>query len=463
MNYQKLAKEIMSYIGTDNVEETRHCATRLRLRVINPNNVDTGSIQDLPGVQKVVSRGNDLQIVIGNEVYEVYDEFVKLVDPCSSEELSVKEKLISDNEPDNSNQKNAKENVFLTFVNTISECISPILPALIAAGLSSALASLIRATGWMDLESTTYQLISFFGAAPMYFLPFFLALGAATRLKVNPYVSMSVAALVLYPNLTELIAGKADFFGISVMNVTYSQSLIPILLVVWLQTYIEPVLTKVIHTSVRTMLLPFTEFLILGVLTLLVLGPIGGLLTKGIAAILTPLSENYAWLVVAILGSLFVFLVGTGLHHGILPIAVTNLTMFGYDNIIGPAMFVTTFALAGTSFGYAIKTKNNKMKQVAVSSGVSSLMGITEPGIYGLLFVNKKSLISCMITGLIGGLFMGILGVRVWALGPKGITGFALLAGPEFLLGAAGCVITFIIGFIVSYSLGEDKSLSEIK
>lgn len=452
MDYKAVAKNILQYVGKNNVEETNHCVTRLRLKVVNPNLVNIKELENITEVQKVISRGNDVQVVIGNEIYEVYDEFIKLVDvPTTSESLASNERI------------DKKENSLLKVINTISECISPILPALIASGLCSALASLIRATGAISLESTTFQIISAFGAAPMYFLPFFLALGAATRLKVNPYVSMLIASLMLYPNLTTLISGEtqATFFNIPVLNVVYSQSIIPILLALWLQTYLEPFLSKVIHSSVRTMLLPFLEFLIIGLATLLILGPIAGILTNGVSAVLTPLSENYAWLAVAVLGALNVLMVGTGLHHGILPIAVTNFAMFGYDNIIGPAMFVTTFALAGTSLGYAAKTKDSKMKQVAISSAVASLMGITEPGIYGLLFVNKKSLIACMITGLIGGVFMGANGVRVWALGPKGITGFALLAGPEFLIGVVACLICFAVGFSISYVLGEDNKTNK--
>lgn len=457
MNYKNVAEEIFNTVGANNISGVSHCATRLRLRVLDSKKVDFEKLNSIPEAHKVVQRENDIQVVIGNEIYEVYDEFVKL----SGDNFALED----DSSPSESVEADGgkKDNKFISFVNTISECISPILPALIASGLCSAVASVIRATEVIDLESTTFQVISAFGAAPMYFLPFFLAVGAATRLKVSPYISMVIAALILYPNLTALIGGEtqAVFLGIPIINVTYSQSIIPILLAVWLQTIIEPFLSKKIPSSLRTMLLPFLEFVVIGLATLLVLGPIAGVLTDGIAAVLTPLSANYAWLVVALLGSLNVFLVGTGLHHGILPIAVTNFALLGYDNIIGPAMFVTTFSLAGTCLGYAVKTRNSKMKQVAVSSGLASLMGITEPGIYGLLFVNKKSLISCMITGLIGGVIMGASGVRVWALGPKGVTGFALLAGPEFVIGVVGCVICLIIGFVLSYIIGEDKMLVE--
>lgn len=465
MDHSKVAKETLDFIGgKSNLLEVNHCMTRLRIRVDKPSvlkNESIKSLEALDGVQKVITRGNDVQVVIGTEVHEVYEEFLKLNDTNTEnvEEMNVKiEEKAEMNKKEEENKEGAK-GLFSKFISTISECITPILPALVASGLFSAIFAVIRTYELIDPATTTYQILAAFASAPLYFLPFFLAMSSAKRFNVNPYISMTVAALLLFPNLTTLLASgnPIDFLGITVKPVAYAQSLIPILLIVWVQSLIEARLNKIIPNALKLILLPFLEFAILGVLGLLILGPVAGLITDGIAAVLVPLSTSYPWLLTTILGGLNVVIVGAGIHHGILPIAITNFSLFGYDNVIGPAMFATVFAVVGSCLGLAIRTKNSKTKELSFSTGITALMGITEPAIYSVLLLNRKALIATMIGGAAGGLTMGLLGVRVWALGSKGIPGLILLVGPEFLYGCLANVVALVVAFAISYSLGDQK------
>lgn len=448
MNYTEIAKQVLLYVGgSENVLEVTHCLTRLRLRIQNPSLVKKDEIEAIDGIRKLVERGNNIQIVIGEDVDDVYEEFNKIYVPQNT----------SEEKPEKPAGNQKQPNIFLRLVDTISGCIVPILPALIACGLVSGLLSLATAIGVIDSQSTTYAILSAFGNAPLYFLPFLLAFSSAKRLNVNPAITMAIAGIMLFPQLTTLLAGEelVTFFGIAVKNVTYSQNLIPILLVVWVQSYIEPWLSKRIPKYLRTLFLPFTEYMILGILALLVLGPIAGLLNDLLYNLFFTLSENYAWLVVSILGGLNAVRIGAGLNHSILPIAVANFSALGYDNIVGPAMFCTVYSLAGTCIGLGIRTKNTDLRQTSFSAAFTALMGISEPAVFSVMMPNMKSMIATSIAGLAGGFFMGIMHVSVNALGTKGIPGMALLIGPTFVAGCIGCLISFVLGIVLSYILGE--------
>ena len=454
MNYKNIAKQILKFVGdSKNVEQATHCLTRLRIAIKNPELVRQQDIESIDGVKKMIVRGNNLQIIIGEDVDDVYEEFLKIY---SAEEYN-KNDLSEEIEEGMDSKK--KPNVFLRIIDVISGCIAPILPALIACGLCSGLVALITAFGWVDAKSTTYAVLNTFGTAPLYFLPFLLAYSSSKRLNVNTAVSMGIAAIMLLPSLTTLLSGDeaVTFFGIGVKNVKYSQNLIPILLVVWVQSIIEPKLNRIIPKYLKTLFLPFIEYVVLGLLCLLIIGPVAGYINDALYALFSTLSDSYAWIVVSILGCTNALRIGAGLNHSILPIAVANFSALGYDNIVGPAMFCTVFSLAGTCIGLALKTRNQELRQTALSAAFTAMMGISEPAVFSVMLVNLKSMIATSIAGLCGGLFMGIMNVSVNALGTKGLPGMALLIGPSFVSGIIGCVISFGIGVALAYILGDNS------
>ncbi|AYV68704.1 hypothetical protein C2I06_18460 [Niallia circulans] len=458
MNFHDTAKEILSSIGgSNNVSDVTHCMTRLRVSAADPTKVDIEKIENVDLVKKVIQRGQNFQIVIGEEVDDVYEEFVKLKEEGKDSKVEVDKDSASTNQADFK-----KPNPILRVIDTISGCLVPILPALIASGLFSGILSLVTSLGWVDNKTSTYTILSAFSSAPLYFLPFLLAYSSSTRLKVNPAITLGVAAISLYPQLTQLFASgdPIDLFGLPVSAVTYSQNLIPILLIVWIQSLIEPKLSKAIPTYLRTLFLPLIEYIVLGAIMLLIVGPIAGLLNDGLYNLFHTLSQGYSWLIVSVLGGFNAIRIGAGLNHSILPIAVANFSALGYDNIVGPAMHATVFSLAGACFGLMFKSKNPTVRQTSVSAGFTALMGISEPAVFSVMLTNKRTLLATSIAGFVGGLAMGILHVSVNALGTKGIPGIALLIGPTFISGIIGCVISFVLAFILAYVLGEDKRLS---
>lgn len=444
MDNTKLAKQISEYIGEENITNATHCATRLRLQVKNPAHVQTSALEALAEVKKVIANGSSLQIVIGSEVEDVYKEFIKLVPVTETETAGDAPK--------------SGGNPFNTFVIALSECLTPIIPALTAGGLISAFLTLFNSLGWISEETMTYTILNFMGSAPLYFLPFFLAISASKRLKTNQVLSVCIAAFLLYPDFVTMMGGTdpVTFFSLPVKAVTYTQSLIPILLAVWVQSYVETFLNKVIPTAAKVIFVPFLDYLIMCALTLFIIGPIAGLLQDGITAIVTPLSENYNWAVCMLLGGTYLVLVGVGLHHGLLPLAVSGFMMNGCDTFMGPSMFCTVFALGGACLALALRAKNPNLKQTAISTSISTFLGITEPAIYGVAFINRKTLISAMIGGAVGGFIAGTFGVATYGLAPAGVTSFALF-GPKIVMGVVSIVVAFGIAFALSLFLGEDK------
>lgn len=441
MDIAKLAKQISEYVGAENITNATHCATRLRLQVKDPSLVQTGALEAMPEVKKVIANGASLQIVIGSEVEDVYKEFTKLVTVTE-----IIEAPKTDGNPLNS------------FVTTLSECLTPIIPALTAGGLISAFLTLFNSLGWITEGTMTHTILNFMGSAPLYFLPFFLAISASKRLKTNQILSVCIAAFLLYPDFVTMMAGTdpVTFFSLPVKAVTYTQSLIPILLAVWAQKYVEDVLNKVIPTAVKVIFVPFLDYLIMCTLTLFIIGPIAGFLQDGITAVITPLSQNYNWAVCMFLGGTYLILVGAGLHHGLLPLAVAGFMTNGCDTFMGPSMFCTVFALGGASLALALRAKDRNLKQTAISTSVSTFLGITEPAIYGVAFINRRTLISAMAGGAVGGLIAGLFGVATYGLAPAGVTSFALF-GPKIVMGMVAITVAFVIAFGLSFFLGEDK------
>lgn len=444
MDSTKLAKQISEYIGAENITNATHCATRLRLQIKDPALVQTDALEAMSEVKKVIANGSSLQIVIGSEVASVYKEFMTLI--TVTETAGAKDSLKSGSNP------------FNTFVIILSECLTPIIPALTAGGLISAFLTLFNSLGWITEGTMTYTILNFMGSAPLYFLPFFLAISASKRLKTNQILSVCIAAFIVYPDFVTLMAGTdpISFFGLPVKAVTYTQSLIPILLAIWVQRYVETFLNKVIPTVIKVIFVPFLDYLIMCTLTLFIIGPVAGVLQDGITAIITPLSQNYNWAVCMILGGTYLILVGAGLHHGLLPLAVAGFTMNGCDTFMGPSMFCTVFALGGACLALAFRAKNPSLKQTAISTSVSTFLGITEPAIYGVAFINRKTLISAMIGGAVGGLIAGTFGVATYGLAPAGVTSFALF-GPKIIMGIVSIAVAFGIAFALSFFLGEDK------
>ena len=441
VNYTTLAADILEGVGGEkNLVGATHCATRLRLRLRDESKADTAAVEKLPGVIAVMQAGGQYQVVIGNDVPQVFAGLGK-ISRFGNE--------------DSSDEAPAQGNLFNRFIEMVSAIFSPILWPLAGSGLLKAFLSMAGTFGWVAPTNNTYVILSAAADAVFYFLPLFLAVTAARRFKVNQFTSMAIAGALVYPSILALgtPGTPVDFAGIPLVMMNYTSSVIPIIVAVWLQGYLERFLLKFLPSAVRNFLTPLLSIAIMVPLTLLTVGPVTTLAAQGLSAGITSIFAFAPWLAGAVMGGLWQVFVLFGLHWGLVPIITTELATNGYSLLTGP-LVPAVLAQAGAMVAVAIRSRSAKRRQVAAPAALSGfLAGITEPGIYGVNLPLKKP----FYFGIAG----GTLGGAIAAAGGSASNAFvfpSLLALPAFtavgsfamlLLGTAVAVaVAFVLTFL---------------
>lgn len=451
--YQKLAGEILAQVGgQENVSALTHCMTRLRFTLKDESKADANVVKNIEGVTGCVSQGGQFQVIIGTHVEEVYEEIA----PVGAES--------SDDTSDNPQEN---KGAVSTVLDTIAGCFTPVIGALAGAGMVKALLSLLSVFGWIDNSSQTYTILNTIGDSVFYFLPFILAVSAAKKFKTSPYIAMAMAGVLLHPNISALKeAGDAVYFlGIPVVLASYSSSVIPILLIVWFQSYVERFTKKIAPSMIKIFFVPMVVMLVCAPVGLIVFGPLGTIIGDVLASILTWLESYGSWIVPTLIGCLCPLLVMTGMHYSLIPIRYAQMGMLGYESFLMPAMLVSNVCQGAASLAVGIKTKNKDLKTVATSSGFTALLGITEPALYGVNMKLKTPLYSTMIGGAVGGFYVGLMGVRNYASGGTSLLGLPTFIGENTMhsiihesIGIAiGFAVTFIVTLIIGIKENEEK------
>ena len=448
MKYEELSKKIIENVGgAENVSKLVHCSTRLRFQLKDLSKINKEGLKAIPEVPGIKDQKGGVQVIIGQQVDEVFDTINSMY---TFEDTPMEQETLVENEKE--------KNPFVKFMNLLADCFVPLIPVLIAAGLTSAISTLISTFGWLDTNGTTYKIIDLLAEAPLYFIPFIIAHSAGKRIGVkNSYMTMAVMASLVYLNVSG-IAGEETyltFFGLPVRVATYTNSIVPALLCVFAQKYIEVGVHKITPKAVSTFLKPLLTYLVLAILMLVALGPVAEYISDGLAWLLQVTVNSNKWLVCGALGALMVPLISTGLHYSLMPVIVANYMVLGYDTFWAGPSFAANMALAGAVLGYAVITKKKDVKEVCVATGTTALLGITEPAIYSVAFVNRKVLYATGIAGGIGGLVSGILGVNSYGMAPAGLTSIPVLAGPTFVNGIITIVVAIVLGFVISVIINK--------
>lgn len=452
-NYSDLAQSIIKLVGgKENIRNLIHCQTRLRFDLTDESKVKVQELQKLAGVAGVINSGGQFQVVIGTHVSEVYEEVASLLGDV--EEMAGKD-------------VGKKKNFLSLAIEFISTSFSPIIPAMSGAGMIKALLALLVLFNLVSNESQTYYIINFMADAVFYFLPFFLANTAARKLKCNPYLAMALAGVLLHPNFAALItAGEpVNLFSMPVRLVGYGASVIPILLIVICQSFIEKFFNKIIPNAVKIVFVPMLTILITGIIALVAVGPLGSYVGEFIAAGFNAIRAAAPWAPAVIVGTLLPIMVMFGIHTSIGPLDVLQLTSVGYANIFGPGAMVSNIATGVAALVASTRTKDQKEKQVATSGGITALMGITEPALYGVALPKKYPLIATMIGGGVGGLYAGLSGASRFATGSSGLPAIPLYIGENIsnvvniLIAIAITMITTAVAtYLLSIRFEKDTS-----
>ena len=408
MDFENLADIILKGIGgEENIAGFTHCATRLRFTLKDESVADEEALKNTKGILGIAKSGGQFQIIIGNEVSKAYGA---IQEKRKGSALGEKEQKILPK------KMKISERIF----DFVSAIFTPVLPAIIGAGLVKSVLAVAVLLG-ADTESMTYYFLNFIGDAPLYFLPVMLAFTAAKKLGCNQFLAVSIAGAMLHPNYTALIADAysihfSSFLGIPVTLASYSSSVIPVLLMVFALKYMEAFLEKVLPKMVKFFFKPLLCLIIVAPVTFIVLGPIGFVVGVGISTALNMLNTYAGWLVPTIIGAVYPLMVTTGMHYGLVPFMMQSLAAEGFETIAGPGNLPSNIAQGAASLSVAIKTKKKELKQTAFTTGVTAVLGITEPALFGVTLKYKKVLACVMLGGGIGGFYAGIMGVKMFQL-----------------------------------------------
>lgn len=454
MDYSVTAKELIKKLGGEkNVDSLTHCMTRLRFVIKDESGIDDKAVENIPGVMGIMKKGGQYQVIIGNNVAKCYSEI---------------NKLYGFSDTASSNGKKVKRNPVTVALDFISGCMTPMIPAIIAGGLIKVLLVVLGPSLLNVISATgdTYIIMNAIGDAAFYFLPVFIAVTASKKLGCNTYLAIMVAAMLLYPDLITLLGGEAPtkLFGfIPVIHGSYSSSVIPAMLATILLKYVEKLVDKITPEWSKNFLKPLLIVLITAPITLCLLAPLGLVIGNGLQFVLNYIYNFAPWLAMALFAAFMPFIVMTGMHWAFVPAALLAISNPGYELMLLPAMLASNIAQAGATFAVAVKTKDSKMRQIAIPAGISALLaGVTEPAMYGVTLKLKKPMYAACIAGGVGGVIMGIVKLKAYAFATPCLTAIVQFISPDggknMLFACIIAALSFVLSFVLALIMTKNKA-----
>lgn len=455
---KELAKQIIDAVGgEENVKTLGHCMTRLRFTLKDMSKADDAAAKKVKGVKGISCSAGQYQMIIGTGVVDDYCDaimrnytFAKATYDDVEEGMEILEEKA----------RLTPGGIVSTALGIISGSIAPWLGCIMGSLMISAILSLFTSLGLLSAESTTYAFFSTVSGACVYSLPVLIGFSAADRLQTNKYMGALLGAIMIYPNLMNAVAeGSVSIFGLPIQNFSYTSTIVPVLLAVWLLKYVEKLARKICPQVVYIFGVTLIELLICVPLVYLVVGPIGVVITNAISSFVLFINEYAGILAPAVAGAIMPLAVMAGVHLGLFPIAALMVTDVGYDPIIHPALMVYNMSIAGACLAYGLRSKNADDRSLGVSAGISGVLGISEAGLFGVVLPNKRVLATTEIGILISGVITGVVGYKCYV--PLSQSIFSIPAAAHGDFNMAACVISLVsgvaAGFIVTYLFGVDK------
>lgn len=438
-DYTKLANDVIKSVGgKENISSVTNCMTRLRFVLKDDKIPNEADVKAISGVKGVMNKGGQYQVIIGTHVNEV----VKFV----NKELGFEEGQAV------SNSDGSKGNVFNNFFKVISGCIMPMLGPMIAGGIIRGLLVICATVGWLDKADGTYLLLYAASDALLYFMPIIVGFSAGKVFGCNPYVTATIGASLVYPSLITAVGaeGGITFLGLPVANMTYSQTLLPIVLASYIASKIEFLSKKFIPTMLQLMIVPVIVLAITVPLSWLAIGPVMNIASSWLATGVIAVFNFSPIIGGIILGAFWQLMVLLGLHAAFIPVLMNNFFILGSDPI-NAILGLTVWALAGISLGYALKMKNPEKRALGFGNMASCLCGVTEPTIYSIALPQNKCFVAAWIGGGIAGGILGALGGRVYAPAGDGLFRIPGMINPNGLdVSFYGFIGTALIALVVS-------------
>lgn len=450
MDYKSLARSIVENVGgADNIVHLEHCSTRLRFQLADHSKVNIDALKKTPGVMGVIDAAQ-FQIVIGNDVIEAYDAITSAYDLGGVPATSAKK------------EKRSAGAVFLEYLIGIFQ---PLVPAIAGAGVLKSIMLLLAMIGVITSTDALYTTLVGISDATFYFLPLMVAVTTANMFKTDRLVAVAAVGFLLLPATTTALKDGLVLFGITVQNITYSSQVFPAILEIICLSLLERWLNKVSPKAIRVFFVPMVALAITIPVTLLVLGPlgynVGVLLTDAILF----MYSTFGWIALAVLAAILPFMISMGMHKALVPYAVSSMSTAGFESLYLPASLGHNISESGACLAVALRTKDERLRQTALSAGISALMGITEPALYGVTLQHKRAMTAVVISGAISGALIGLLGVKAFVtVGPglASMTMYVDAANPQNLVNAfIGFAVALVCSFAIAFVTWKDDDQVE--
>lgn len=452
MNNQELAQQILKYVGGDkNISHLTHCATRIRLNLKDNSKGNLSALSDLDGVLKAQIQSGQTQVIIGAKVKSVFEEMEKMVSIQPSDES------------EDSEEKNKKGKISVV-IETIAGIFSPVIPILIACGLIKALSAMIVNFELVNPESSFMTVLSMFGDLVFYFLPFFLAVSAARKFKTSEYVALALAAAYMYPTIIDGARAAAEtgvntinLFGLPILLVDYKSTVIPIILSVWVMSYVYKKVDKVIPDFLKIIL---TAMIVIGIMVpiqLIILGPIGSYAGGWLAEFIRWFYTTGGVFSAFLLGGTRSLLTMLGMHYALAPIQIQEIAEKGSSYILVSAL-TANMAQAGAALGVFLAVKNKAMKTLAASSSFSAFLGITEPAMFGVNLKYKRPFFIALLSSGVAAVFLSLFDTSATAYVPPSLFTLPVFQANSFVYVVFGALISAGLACVLTFLFGVPKA-----
>lgn len=447
--YQVISQNLIPALGgKENIQQFFHCITRLRFKVKDPSKVDNSAVKKIPGIIGTQWMNDQFQVIIGQDVDDAYRKICE--DYGFEETAAVEENLDKD--------LGKKKFSWKAFFQALSACIIPLLPMLIAGGMIKAVILALSTFNLMDPASGTYVTLNFVSNVPFYFLPIAVGYTGAKQFGANPAIGMMLGGILIHPTLIQMVSNgdAGSIFGLSIPAYSYTSTIFPMVLTMFVASYVEKFFAKYSPKAIRSIVEPTCTILVMLPIELCALAPLGNYISHYLGIFIMFLYNTIGPFGMALFAAFSPYLVMTGMHLALDPYTADALATTGKEMFVGPAMFVRNFNQGIASLVVAVKAKDKDVKSTAVSCAISAIFaGITEPALFGINLKYRKPLYCAMFGSFFGGLYAGFTHVARYAYGGSGIFGLAVFVGDdpmnlvhELIAVAISAVITFAVGMV---------------
>ncbi|MEG2909768.1 MAG: PTS transporter subunit EIIC [Erysipelotrichaceae bacterium] len=411
-NYEEIANQILDLIGgKENISYCTHCVTRLRITTKDKSRIKTDEINKVSGVVGTQWSGEQFQIIIGNEVEYVYKAVCKTAD-------IMEEDKINENLDGNKKQKLTLKNAIPTMLDVLTSILAPIIPAIVACGLLQGVLYSVQSFGWIDPASETYIFFFNCAQAAFYFMPILIGYSAAKRFNCNPVLAATTSAILMLPTFSSMAGTTVKLFGlIPLTYAAYSSTVVPAILTVYFQSHIERICKRFVPKMIDIIVTPLITVMLSAVIGWIFLAPIGGWIGTFVAEGILWLYNALGPLGGAICGAIYPFMLMSGMQVAMSPIIAQNLATLGYDFLYPVTSAASNSAMAACAIYIFIKAKKESTKSVGLSTGITALIGVTEPVLFSLITKYRKALIATIVGGAVGGAIMALFKVKYLSFG----------------------------------------------